>query len=618
MVFREGATGEKNITKATPMQAYCLSKNTYARVLLLLVGCLLCWQEAIASLSISPEKSRYSLTPHTQFLHSDESLTLDELLARNPAFTQAHHKSDLNFGYTPNEVWLRTQIENPTQHSRDWIVEFEYPFLDRVTLHVLREHFSEQMTSGSAVPKPQRELAHRQPVFPLTLAPDETVTLYARINAAGSKMLNVNLLSEQAFYTQNDRHNFWLATYFGMLLALGLYNFMLFFGLKERVFLYYSLFALGFTVAILTFNGIGTLMFWSILGENTARLVAIGFTFASTMGTLFAQSFLNTRQFTPRWHRTLSFFRAYCATALVATLILPIQPALRLMDVTGFMAALLMLVCGVYCVSQRVPSARLFVLAWSLFLVGACVFALRNLGVLPANFITLHGIQIGSALEMLLLSFALAARFNKLKRQKERAQAEMLMTLKRQEAVLEQKVADRTKALEQLASRDVLTGLLNRNGLTDCAKKALRRSQQTGQPVALFMLDLDRFKPINDQFGHEAGDFVLQQVARRIDHLARAHDHAARFGGDEFILLIEGIDDRNTLNDIRHRLNSAIRAPIKLPCGELVSVEVSIGMSVSLADSKSLECLMREADGQMYDVKARQADSDLRYGSAQS
>lgn len=598
------------------MHASLLHRQVCLGLLLLLIGWIASWQPAAASLTTSVDQSRYSLTDHTQFWQSDAPLTLDELLERDPSFTQAQHKSDLNFGYTPDEVWLRTQVENPTAHTQRWIVEFEYPFLDRVTLHVMREHYNEQKISGSAVPIEQRELAHRQAVFPLNLAPGETVTLYARVNAAGSKMLNYNLLSEQAFYQQNDRHNFWLATYFGILLGLGLYNLLLFFGLKERVFLYYSLFTLGFTVAILTFNGIGTLMFWSALGENTSRLVAIGFIFASTMGTFFAQSFLETKNFTPRWHRLLSYFRVYCLLALVATVFLPIQPALRLMDVTGFMAALTILICGIYCITQRVPSARIFVLAWSLFLVGACVFALRNLGILPANFITLHGIQIGSAMEMLLLSFALAARFNKLKRQKERAQNEMLMTLKRQEAVLEQKVADRTKALERLATRDMLTGLLNRKGLTDCAEKALQRAQHIGQPVALFMLDLDRFKPINDQYGHEAGDFVLQQVAKRIEHLARAHDRCARFGGDEFILLIEGIDDVTVLNDIRQRLNAAIRKPIKLPCGELVSIDVSIGMSITQGDHDCLKNLICEADEKMYDVKASRADRAIRYYSA--
>ncbi|BBI48975.1 hypothetical protein HORIV_13960 [Vreelandella olivaria] len=154
------------------------------------------------------------------------------------------------------------------------------------------------------------------------------------------------------------------------------------------------------------------------MGENTSRLVALGFTFASTMATLFAQSFLNTEIYCPRWHQVLNTFRSYCWLAVIASLLLPIPVALHIMDVTGFMAALLLLICGSYCSLRRLPSARLFVFAWSLFLLGAGVFALRNLGILPANFITLHGIQIGSALEMLLLSFALAARFNKLKRQK--------------------------------------------------------------------------------------------------------------------------------------------------------------------------------------------------------
>ncbi|GEN29150.1 hypothetical protein HVA01_27960 [Halovibrio variabilis] len=91
----------------------------------------------------------------------------------------------------------------------------------------------------------------------------------------------------------------------------------------QTVFLYYALFTLGFTVAILTFNGAGTLMFWSALGDNTSRLVAIGFTFASTMATFFDQSFLDTQTYAPRWHRVLSYFRIYCLLALIATLVLP-------------------------------------------------------------------------------------------------------------------------------------------------------------------------------------------------------------------------------------------------------------------------------------------------------
>jgi diguanylate cyclase (GGDEF)-like protein len=235
---------------------------------------------------------------------------------------------------------------------------------------------------------------------------------------------------------------------------------------------------------------------------------------------------------------------------------------------------------------------------------------------LPANFVTLHGIQIGSAIEMLLLSFALAARFNKLKRQKEQAQADTVAMLKKQEAILEAKVATRTEALEKLANYDMLTGLLNRHGLVRHADAALARSHTHGEPLALIMCDLDRFKPINDQYGHEAGDFVLQQVAKRLEHIAREGDHCARFGGDEFILLLEQIQHPSLLEDICSRITQALSDPIKLPCGTMIHVGISIGVTLSRDGNATFAQLLKEADRQMYAQKSRQTKRFYGYGSA--
>lgn len=597
------------------MEIFCWLKRLPAGLLVLFI----CWHaqsHAAATVVVSSEQERYDLNEASSYWQTSEPLTLSDILALSPSFQPVKHASDLHFGYTQSTTWLKTHLYNDSPFPTTWMVTFEFPFLDHVTLYTLRENASDIQHSGSAMPVDERSIAHRQAVFPLMLEDGETVTLYTQVKATGSKFLSYSLMTPEAFYTQNDQHNFWLATYFGMLLTLSVYNLLLFFVLKEHVFLYYALFAFGFTLASLTFNGLGTLMFWSFLGDNTARLVAIGFTFASAMGALFTQSFLNTAIYCPRWHQIITLFRGYCYIALVAMIFLPIQPALRLMDITGFAASLLMLVCGIYCSLRRVPSARVFVLAWSIFLLGASVFALRNLSILPANFLTLHGIQIGSAIEMLLLSFALAARFNKLKWQKECAQAETVAMLKKQEAVLEAKVAARTQALEKLANHDMLTGLLNRNGLTRCAEAALEHCKQTHTSLALVMCDLDCFKPINDQYGHEIGDFVLQQVAKRLVHVARGSDHCARFGGDEFILLLEGITDQTALEEMRNRIEQTVRSPIKLPDGTSVSVGVSIGICISHDGNDTLASLLREADSQMYAVKSRQTTRYYGYGSA--
>ncbi|SDL96583.1 diguanylate cyclase (GGDEF) domain-containing protein [Franzmannia pantelleriensis] len=589
-----------------PAERYRLTPRLFVGVLL-----SLCWlsQAALAdhpTLALSSEQERYSLDPYTAYVADPHrTLTLEALLSDPIVFTPAQQRSDLHLGYTPAPMWLRAELRNASDLPQQWIVQFEYPFLDYVRLHVVRDQDTQVLESGSAVPVSQRALPHRQAVFPLPLAPGETVILLTRIEAHGSKMLSANVLQPERFYASNDRQNFWLATYFGMLLALGVYNLLLFFGLRERVFLHYALFVFGFTLAILTFNGTGTLIFWSGLGEHSGRLVTLGFTLASAMATLFAQSFLDTATYSPRWHRMLGLFRLWCWLAVAMALILPMQAALQVMDVTGFSAALLLLACAVSSSLRHVPGARLFTLAWSILLLGASVFALRNLGILPSNFITLHGIQIGSALEMLLLSFALAARFNKLKRQKEQAQAEMLTSLKRHEAALEQKVAERTAKLEAMASSDMLTGLLNRIGLARSASSALQRSRRTQQPAALLMLDLDDFKPINDRFGHAAGDLVLQQVARRITEQARAGDHCARFGGDEFIVLVENCGTEQDVAEIRQRLLETITAPIDLPSGHRVSVGVSIGSSRYTGGPPDFEELLRQADSAMYRTKGQ-------------
>jgi diguanylate cyclase (GGDEF)-like protein len=552
----------------------------------------------------------YALDTYTTYYHDPSGvLTLADIRQKTPAFTPVREPNDLNFGYTTSPTWLRTDIANTTGSPQQWMVMFEFPFLDHVTLYRVGKTTSQKLESGSAMPVETRALGRRQAAFPLTLAAQEQVTLYTRVETAGSKVLSYQLMTPEAFYTRNDRATFWLATYFGVLVALGIYHLMLYIGLREQVFLHYALFLFSFTFAILAFNGMGTLVFWNALADEAARLVAAGFVLASAMATRFAQSFLNTCLYCPRWHQMLARWRGVCWAAFIATLALPIQPALRLMDATGFTTALLLLICATYASLRCFPGARVFMLGWTLLLAGACVFALRNQGILPANFVTLHGIQIGSALEMLLFALALASRFYQLKQQTEQAQEKVMTTLKTQEAVLERQVAIRTAALERMAHHDMLTGLLNRNGLEKCARAALERSAQTYRPLALFMLDLDRFKPINDEHGHAAGDFVLKQIANRLQHLSRPGDHCARFGGDEFIMLLENMgEDQASLNEMRTRISHAVRQTIKLPEDQQVSVDVSIGTSVYRApnsDNINLEDLLKEADGGMYAAKPR-------------
>jgi diguanylate cyclase (GGDEF)-like protein/PAS domain S-box-containing protein len=157
--------------------------------------------------------------------------------------------------------------------------------------------------------------------------------------------------------------------------------------------------------------------------------------------------------------------------------------------------------------------------------------------------------------------------------------------------------------LRHLATHDNLTGLPNRTLLYDRLDQALARFHRLGHGVALFYCDLDRFKPVNDEQGHSAGDAVLREIARRIGGVVRATDTAARVGGDEFVVLVEGVDDVGLLRTMATRLIESISRPVAL--GDITArVGVSIGL-VRAADGRDdVDTLMKLADRAMYRAKA--------------
>jgi len=153
----------------------------------------------------------------------------------------------------------------------------------------------------------------------------------------------------------------------------------------------------------------------------------------------------------------------------------------------------------------------------------------------------------------------------------------------------------------RLALHDSLTGLPNRALVIDRLSLALERAQRSDTDVALFFVDLDRFKLVNDSFGHEVGDNVLAELAGRLLDAARASDTVGRFGGDEFVVLCEEVEDRAAAIVIATRLVSALTPPIRVQDVELhVTASVGIALSRNRTDPDEL---IRECDAAMYHAK---------------
>jgi diguanylate cyclase (GGDEF)-like protein len=156
------------------------------------------------------------------------------------------------------------------------------------------------------------------------------------------------------------------------------------------------------------------------------------------------------------------------------------------------------------------------------------------------------------------------------------------------------------------ARHDQLTGLANRRAFGERITAATQRVGNRSKPFALFYIDLDGFKPVNDEFGHEVGDNLLRAVAERLRHCARPGDTVARLGGDEFAVIVEAVEDQSQLAPIGERFETAFDSPFVIDGHEL-AVHPSIGRAVWPLDATDVEGLLRAADAMMYRAKHSRA-----------
>ena len=153
-----------------------------------------------------------------------------------------------------------------------------------------------------------------------------------------------------------------------------------------------------------------------------------------------------------------------------------------------------------------------------------------------------------------------------------------------------------------LAHHDLLTNLPNRLLFFDRVTQSLALAKRQSYPLAVLFIDLDKFKPINDSLGHEAGDEVLRLVAGRLSGCVRASDTLARVGGDEFIGLFPDVGNRDSLSFLGERLLGVFDEPFEV-MGHLVSLSGSIGLVVAPADGEDQDSLLKAADEAMYRAK---------------
>ena len=407
-----------------------------------------------SQLELDGHSGSYSLAPCLEVLEDPSgTYRLEDIVSAGLAsrFHPAAGTGDVNLGYSSSAFWLRCTISAAA--AGEWLLEIEYPSLDHVQLFTPDPKGGYRVDeSGDQLPFSARIYPHRNFVFPVEVGKG-TTTIFLRIRSEGTLTIPATLWKPYALHQHDMDVYSILAVYYGIIIALGMYNLLLFISLRDRVYLEYVLFVTSMAVGQASLNGIGNQYFWPQLQVWGNVALPVGFSLCGLFGAMFTRSFMNMPVLAPRLNRVNTWFMVLFAISALFSLFIYRLGAM-LTSLFGLSFSIFACGVGLYFFSKMHLIVRYFLLAWVLLLIGVGAMGARNFGWVPTNFFTMYGMQIGSALEMLLLSFALADRIQTLRNEKDLAQAEAISarqnlvdTLRNNEKILEARIDVRTRQL---------------------------------------------------------------------------------------------------------------------------------------------------------------------------
>jgi signal transduction histidine kinase len=361
-----------------------------------------------------------------------------------------HDKATLNAGYSRSAFWLKIDLHyrpsNPAA-QRTWLLELAYPPLDHLDLYMPDAAGDYRLVrqTGDALPFASREIRQNNYLFDLSFKPDQQQTVYLRLASEGSIQAPVTLWSSTAYLEDQPVRLYVLGIIYGVLLGMVVYNLFIFLSVRDTSYLYYIFYIASFGLYQLSVNGAAVEYFWpdNPWWANAATPFFIGC--AGLFGSQFARSFLQTKTHSRWLDRLLIGLIAFGALVIGLSLMTSYALSLRLATILALTFTVVIFAAGILAWWRGLRVARYFIIAWSAFLLGGIVNTLMVLGLLPNVFLTMYASQIGSAIEVALLSLALADRINAMREQ----QAQTLYDAGQKLEVLNQQLAHSNKLKDE-------------------------------------------------------------------------------------------------------------------------------------------------------------------------
>lgn len=381
----------------------------------------------------------------------DGNLAAADVAAR--AFTKETKKTP-NYGLTKSVYWFKVQVSNH-QHMDNLALKIHNGILREVTLFEPSGGGFVSRVAGERVPFDKKEFNTQFPVFPITVPYDSSRTFLLRIASNNVMELPLSVGAQMRIFDAVNKDQLFFGIYFGIVCVMFFYNIFIYFTVRDSNYLFYVMYIATVGLVQACLKGYAAKFLWRNNTMLTLQMTNIALALSGIFSILFVFNFLSVKQNKPRMYKVLwGIFVIYCVGILV-NLSGNYVVAQQILQGNASLVSIAIMTVGIGTYRQGYRPALYFSVSWSFFLAGVLIYILKDAGVLPYTNFTSNSILIGSAMEVALLSFALADKINTYRKEKELSQARAFEAVKENErlvreqnVVLEQKVSERTYELK--------------------------------------------------------------------------------------------------------------------------------------------------------------------------
>jgi adenylate cyclase len=521
------------------------------------------------------DKEKYSFGKHAEiFMDYNNAYEINDVTSdKFSSNFQENKNMKMSFGIVKHTIWFRLKLKNNT--NKNWSILVDAPTVDYIEIFEKNQKGNfDNYRIGDTFKYNERKVDSISFFLPLQIKKGETKTIYLRTKSEGPLLIPTTVVSEKSVQTYIGDHSMYYGIYYGILFIVMLANLMIFFAIRNIDYFYYVLYLIATIFAQMFMDGISNKYLW---GEHPEFSAIFGATSVMVMDVTiinFARHFLGLKVIARKMDYVLLFFFGLAIFSTIAGFFIPYGTAVKLAIVLTILMCIVVIIGSVISLLKGNKTAYYFIFAWTLLLAGMIARALTYNGTLEKNILTFYFMAIGSIIEVVLLSLALIDKINEMRKDKERAQRDLIASQKQSIEIQ----ASMNRAFARFVPMQFLE-FLEREKIED-----IQLGDNVEKEMAVLFCDIRSFTELSEKMSPSENFKFLNTFYKKIGPVIRKNSgFIDKFIGDAIMALFPGNPEHavqaaigiqkmvNRINKVRIRMGyEPVSAGIGIHCGQLI------------------------------------------------